>query len=121
MRREPKVYLNDILEALQKIKNYTEGLNFNKFSEDSRTQDATIRNFEIIGEATKKIPQKIKRKYPQIPWREMSGMRDKLIHEYFGVNRKVLWKTIKEDLPPLEPLIKKVLKEMEGGTKRIIH
>jgi len=118
MKRKPKVYLNDILEALQKIKNYTEGLNFDKFSEDPKTIDATIRNFEVIGEATKKIPKEIKKKYPHLPWKEMAGMRDKLIHEYFGVNLKVLWKTIKEDLPPLEPLVEEVLRKMKEESKR---
>lgn len=117
MKRNPRVYLHDILEALKKIEKYTEGLSFNKFSDDTRTVDATIRNFEIIGEATKKIPQRIKKRYPQVPWKEMAAMRDKLIHEYFGVNLKVLWRTIKEDLPPLEPLVEEVLRKMDGGSK----
>lgn len=120
MKRDYRVYLDDIIEAIGKIEEYSKGLSFDRFSEDRKVVDATVRNFEIIGEATKHMPQKIRSKYPDIPWRAMAGMRDKLIHEYFGINVQALWKTIKEDLPMVKSLIAEVLRkmneEMEGGT-----
>jgi len=99
LKRDPRLYLDDIFDAIEKIENYVEDLSFEEFSEDSKTVDAIVRNFEIIGEATKRIPSETKEKYPQIPWKMMAGTRDKLIHEYFGVNLQTLWKAVKEDLP----------------------
>jgi len=112
MKRDQKLYLSDILEAIEKIEKYTKGVSFEGLSQDEQKIDAIVRNFEIIGEATKHIFVKTKRKHPEIPWRGMAGMRDKLTHEYFGVNLEILWKTIKEELPPVKPSIKKVLKEL---------
>ena len=113
MKRDPRLYLDDIFDAIEKIENYVEGLSFEEFSEDSKTVDAIVRNFEIIGEATKRIPSETKEKYPQIPWKMMAGTRDKLIHEYFGVNMQTLWKAIKEDLPPVKRTIKSLLAQMD--------
>ena len=102
MKRDPRLYLDDIFGAIEKIENYVEGLRFEDFSTDNKTIDAIVRNFEIIGEATKRISLETKEKYPQIPWKMMAGTRDKLIHAHFGVNLQVLWKAIKEDLPPVK-------------------
>ena len=95
MKRDYRLYIDDIIEAIIKLESYSKGLSFDDFSEDKKVIDATIRNFEIIGEATKHLPQTIKRKYPEIPWKAMAGMRDKLIHEYFGVNKKFYGKLFK--------------------------
>ena len=102
MKRDPRVYLDDILEALRKIETYTNGLDVDSFSRDSKTVDAVVRNFEIIGEATKKVSDDYKQVHFEVPWKAMSGMRDKLIHDYIGVDTAVIWKTIKEDLSPLK-------------------
>jgi len=88
-------------------------MTFKDFKDDDKTIFAVIRALEVIGEASKKIPKSIRNKYPQIPWREITGMRDKLIHEYFGVNLKVVWDTVKKDIPHIKPLINEILKKME--------
>lgn len=108
MRRDYKLYIDDILEAVRKIEEYVEGLTFDDFAQDSKTIDAVIRNFEIIGEAGKEVLEEIKAKYPDIPWREMAGMRDKLIHAYFGVKIEVVWQTIKQRLPEIKRIIEKI-------------
>jgi len=100
--RNYNVYIQDMYESVLKGISFIKGFNFKTFENDEKTQYALIRAIEIIGEASKKIPPQFKKKYPDIPWREISGMRDKLIHDYFGVNTRVVWKTAKEDLPTLK-------------------
>jgi uncharacterized protein with HEPN domain len=108
VKREYKDYLFDIVDAIEKIENFTEGLNFKEFENDDKTVFAVIRAFEIIGEAVKKIPEDIKDDNKNIPWKLISGMRDKLIHDYFGVDIKVVWETIKEDISQIKPLMIKL-------------
>jgi len=115
LRRDPRLYVDDILESLTKIGIYVEGMSFDAFRKDSRTIDAVVRNFEIIGEASKQLPEDLRRKHPDVEWKEMSGMRDKLIHAYFGVNLEVVWKTAKERVPKLRLAVQQVLDELEGG------
>ncbi len=105
-------YLEDILDALSKVTKFIEGMTFDQFSTDDKTAFAVIRALEIIGEATKHIPEQVRESYPKLPWREMAGIRDKLIHDYFGVNIKVVWKTATEDLPELEPKIRLIIAEL---------
>lgn len=106
-------YLEDILDAISKIREFTGNMDFSSFSEDEKTSFAVIRALEIIGEASKNIPEEVRSSHPDIPWREMAGIRNKLIHDYFGVNLAVVWKTVKEDLPILEPMIRSLLEETE--------
>lgn len=103
-----------MLDAAGKGMAFIKGMSYEEFSKDEKTQFALIRAIEIIGEASKKVNIQIKEAYPEIPWREISGMRDKLIHDYFGVNIEVVWKTGKEDLKSLKKLIKGVILAMKG-------
>lgn len=107
-KRNIALYLDDIRNAVEKIEEYTKNITFRDFSNDSRTIDAVVRNLEIIGEAAKNIPKEFSLKYPEIPWKKIGGMRDKVIHEYFGIDLEIVWQTIKEDLPLLKEKIIKI-------------
>lgn len=111
-KREFRDYINDVIEATTNIQGFIQDMNYDLFFQDKKTSYAAIRGLEIIGEATKKIPEEIKKKYPNIPWKEISGMRDKIAHEYFGVDLKIVWQTIIEDLPVYEKAIKKIKKDL---------
>ncbi len=97
--RDYRDYLQDMLGATEKVAAFVQGMTRGQFLEDEKTQFAVVRGLEIIGEAAKKIPDSVKVKHPQVPWREVAGMRDKLVHDYFGVNAEVVWRTAVEDVP----------------------
>ncbi len=113
--RDPRLFFIDIIDATRKIDNYTTGMNFEKFRADEKTFDAVLRNLEVIGEAVKNIPEEIKKKYPDVEWQAAAGMRDRLIHEYFGVSVRIVWETVTHDLPSFKPSIEKILQDFTGS------
>ncbi|MBW8877823.1 MAG: DUF86 domain-containing protein [Acidobacteria bacterium] len=102
-------FLQDILYCLQKAQSFIAGMTFEEFSTDEKTHFAVVRAFEIVGEAVKRLPPGLKNQYPALPWREMAGMRDKLIHDYFGVNLQVVWETALDEAPVLESAMRLLL------------
>lgn len=113
MTRDPFIYIHDILEAIRNIEEDTQGLSEEEFSETRIVQQATVRNLEIIGEAAQQLQQEFKDSHPAVPWRKIIAMRNRIIHEYFGLKLDVIWETIKEDLPGLKQKLQEVLKKEE--------
>ena len=113
-KRDFRDYVQDILDSIVEVKEFVEGMRFEDFTKDKKTINAVIRSLEVIGEATKKVPEGLREGYPQIPWKRMAGMRDKLIHEYFGIDLEIVWEVINNELPPIKPMIQKVLKDIEN-------
>ncbi len=103
--KDDSIYIDHILQSINNILEYTKDITKKEFSTNSLVQDAVIRNFEIIGEATKKVSNNYKLIHFEVPWKEMSGLRDKLIHDYIGVDIAIIWTTIKQDLPDLKRLL----------------
>jgi len=109
MRKQVGVYFVDILEAIEEIEEFMRNLTFDEFAKNKMVIRAVTMDFAIIGEAAKRVPAEIKRKYPKIPWRQMAGIRDKIIHGYAYIKLDVLWDAVSLDLPVLKPLIKEIL------------
>ena len=108
-----KVYLDDIMESIIKIEGYmNKVLSYKDFKCNNLITDAVVRNLEIIGEATKNLPLDIKRRYRDIEWKKISGLRDILIHEYFGINLEIVWDVVTDKIPKLKSSIKKIIKEL---------
>lgn len=107
--REFLDYLGDIRDAIVRAQKFVGGMTFEQFAADEKTTFAVVRCLEIVGEAARKVPASVRARYPRVPWREMAGMRDILIHDYFGVNWRVVWKTVQDDLPPLKPEIELII------------
>ena len=108
-------YLKDIVDALVKIKEFSNNLTYKQFCADNKTIFAVVRALEIVGEATKQLPESLRDEYQAVPWRDIAGMRDKLAHHYFGVDLLVVWKTVTEDVPALTLMIRLILENEEFG------
>ena len=117
MRRDPLIYLQDILDSIDHIAKDTAGLTEEQFSQTRLVQQAVVRNLEIIGEAVQRIPDDVQSLYPTIPWRKIVAMRNKLIYEYFGLKVAVIWKTVQHDLPELKKELEQVLKDFSTEEK----
>ena len=113
MKKDPKIFLKHILESIKEIEANIAGISEEEFSRDTRRQDAVVRRIEIIGEAVKNLPLTFRKKYPEVEWREVAGMRDKLIHHYFGIEMSIVWETSKKDLSKLKQQVSKILGSLE--------
>ena len=112
MKRDIRTYLDDIIESTEHIILYTTNKSQHDYENDDLLHDGILRRLEIIGEAVRHIPHEFRETYPDINWKEIAGLRDVLIHEYFGVNDERIWKTIKEDIPTLKEQIEKLLSSL---------
>ncbi len=110
MQKESKVYLEDILVSIEKIEEYTKDCSYQTFAKRNLIVDAVVRNLEIVGEAVKKLPIELKSKHPEVEWKKIAGLRDILIHEYFGVDLRIIWDIITHKIPELKMVIKFLIK-----------
>jgi len=113
MKRNIGDYIEDIIDAMTKAIDFVNNVSYAEFIKDDKTAFAVVRALEIIGEAAKNIPDDIRKNYPEIPWKDIAGMRDKVIHEYFGVKLSIVWRAVKEEIPPLKPIFERILKDLE--------
>jgi uncharacterized protein with HEPN domain len=115
MTRNTILYLRDILDNMRWAEEFVGGVTHEVFAADRKTVYAVLRCLEVIGEAAKNVPASVRERYPAIPWKDMAGMRDRVIHLYFGVSCEKVWHTAREDIPALKPLIEQIVREMERG------
>ena len=109
MKRNYRLYIQDISDCIRKIEQFVGEMSFEEFVKDDKTSSAIVRKLEIMGEATKNIPETIREKYRDIPWVDMAKMRDKIAHFYFGIDYEIIWEVIKNELPKIKPMIEKIL------------
>jgi len=113
MKGEWRDYLIDILESALEVEMFIAGMSYDDFFRDKKTINAVIRSLEVMGEAAKRVPEEIRVKYPEIPWKRMAGMRDKLIHEYAGVDMETVWDVATEELPAIKPMLEQLKENLE--------
>ncbi|MBE0428020.1 MAG: DUF86 domain-containing protein [Nitrospirae bacterium] len=118
MKREWKLFIRDIYDALQYIKEFVGEMNRKEFLADEKTRSAVAFKIENIGEASKNIPKALKAKYKDLPWSDMARMRDKITHFYFGIDYKIVWTVVKKELPAIEPAITKMLSDLKVSKKK---
>ena len=118
MKKEPRIFLQHIVNSIEAIETYIKGVSKDEFYQSQQKQDAVVRRIEIIGEAVKNLPLNFTKKYPQVNWRESAGMRDVVVHEYFGVDLNIIWRTLGKDLPVFKEQILAIIEEI-GGQKNL--
>jgi len=112
MKRDVRLYLDDIQEAIERIEDYTDGRSEHQFLDEPLLQDGVLRRLSIIGEAAKHIPKRLRDQHPEIPWQQVAGFRDILIHEYFGIRLRNAWKVVQDDLTPLKETIRAMQRDL---------
>ena len=111
-KREPELLLKDIEESIKKIKVYTKGMSFDMFQNDDKTIDSVIRNFEIIGEAANRIPDEIKEKFTEVNWHRIRGFRNRIVHDYMGVDLEIIWEIIEKNIDELQEQIEEIIRRI---------
>jgi hypothetical protein len=115
--RPARIRLEDLKQAMARVRQYTEGLTYDEFIEDEKTMDAVLRNLEVIGEAARNIPEELRGKYPDVEWHRMIGLRNIISHEYFGVDMQIIWEVATRNVPETEPLVADMLKRLTPGQR----
>lgn len=100
-KRAPELLLTDMLAAIRKVERYTSGMNQEQFREDEKTIDAVVRNLEVLGEAARQMPEEFATSHAEIPWRQVAGLRNRIVHDYFGLDLEIIWQVVRHDLSQL--------------------
>ncbi len=114
MKRDHRLFVKDIADAIRSVEVFLGTMSYEEFVKDEKTNNAVVWKIQIIGEATKNVPRSVRQKYPDIPWKEMAGMRDRIVHSYFGIDHEIVWNVIKRRLPEIRPRIIEILQDLGG-------